>query len=231
MSVERVVAPVPRDREALSHGEARAVGHAEKRRQPRIARPLQARYGRHGVELKEANVVVLDALPEGDLQLAPGPVDEGAGTGHLVEREVALEIADVDGVSLRAHERPEADLREAVLKVIRRARRSCDLLVVGLDLGVEDEKVRQVRGLHAKGEPIASPKMFAVAVLERPAHALARREPRADLDVLRRPLDEVDDDVLVRLRHVRVARGATWMLEKTPRVAMRSCVLRTSLAR
>ena len=39
-------------------------------------------------------------------------------------------------------------------------------------------------------------------VLERPAHAFAGREAGPDLDVLRRALDDVDDDHLVRRGHV-----------------------------
>ncbi len=188
----------------LRDGEARAVGHAEQRREPRVE-AIARQVGRHRVELEEANVVVFETLPEGDLQLAPGSIDQGAGAGHLVEREVALEIANVDGIGLPAHEWPEADVRERGAEGDAPGEPVLHLLVVGLDLWIENEKIREIRELHAKGGGDRVPEDVPLVVLERSAHALARGEPRAELDVVAGAFDEIDDHVLARLRHVRVA--------------------------
>ena len=213
--VERVVAPVPREDEALRGGEARTLRHEQELRGVGVDRRARGGLALEVLRdrlalLKQVHEVVLEALREEERELAHrAEVDVGDG-GDLGDVEIALEVVDEDAVEARADERAEADLGE---REARRDARGDARVETGLaerrevraDLVVEDERRGQVRQLHAQREADGGAEDVAVAVLEVTADAFAGGQKPPRSSVSRQELVHRDDDGLFFLRHVRIA--------------------------
>ena len=118
VGVERVVAAVPGDGEALGEGVAGDVGEAKKLGELGGVAGVRAVRGdvlqvlRDRAEREDVRFVVLERLGEGELQLLERAIVDRRDAGELGEDEVVLEVVNGDAVDRPADEGAEADLGE-----------------------------------------------------------------------------------------------------------------------
>ena len=228
---ERVVATVPSGRHALGDREGEAIGHPQEA--PQIGgRTYPLEIGVNRATTKNLDVIALERTAELRVERALRPVGEGRDRGVFAEPEVAGIVAHVDAVETEADERPKTHLGEGDRDRVApfESLQDTEVLEIVAHLVIENEGVREIAELSSEGELDRLPAEIAMAILERSAKALAGRKSGAKIEVLRDALLHLDHHDLALGGDLRIGQEID-TLEKVPKVAMRSSLLRTSLAR